>query len=1512
MRKIFYHYCLAAFFTCIVSMTGIGQIPDYAASKEKIYIHTSHVFFKQGETIFFKLYVVKGKDQTPSKVSNTVYVELINPAGNVMQKFNYRVENGYAEGAYEFNESAVGGIYKIRAYTTWMRNENETNFFTKEVTLQKVIAPRVLMKLDFPEKGYGAGSEVSADFSMRNLNDQPIKFFPCKFTVSVGGQTIMIDDLKTDHEGKAKVKFRLPSDLKTNDGLLNITINYDSYTEAISRSIPIVLNKIDLQFMPEGGILVDGITTNIAFKALNENGKAADIKGEVWDSKGKKITTFESYHFGMGKFSFTPQKNETYKVRIISPANISQQFTLPASSGTGVVMNFSKAENKLKIKLSSLSEMQVRLIEQTKGAGYYVKDISLKKGNNYVEVDENIFPVGIAQFTLYQLNGLPIAERLVFLNEDKNLKVSITTDKKMYLPREKVELTIKTVDANNKPIPSNFSLAVVDDKLWSFADDKQDHILSWFLMSSELQGKIEEPQFYFKRDEAKAIPALDLLMLTHGYRYFDYTEYVLKEGQLKFEPDQDNVLGGVIVDAKGEPVMASVYLAKATPGGKGLQIKTENDGSFFFSHLEPGSNYYVFAQSLDKGKQISIKILQNGTGYNPVKSSSLKQSISRRENDMFFKFSPPGQFVFKPEEKKAIMMGDVKEDIFLKQVSASLSEVVVTGYGIQKKKDVTGAVAYYNANQLSVMPNVNFALQGKVAGLQIVNNANPGADPMIRIRGSRSIAGFDQPLYVINGIPVEQANLAALNPNDIESITILKDAQAVAMYGARAAQGVIVIESKKFRNEKIRFNFDNSFSYASQLLTISGPSYTIARKFYAPKYKSTSTEERTDFRETIYWNAVVQTDKSGEATVEFYNSDASTTFRAIAEGIGWNGKPGRAETTYAVQSAITVDAKIPPYLTVGDKALIPLVVKNNRANDLKISIDIDAPHGFEAGNYSKDITLAPGVSQQILVPLTAKKGTSGNINFIITSEFGTENISLPITAADKGFPVIATFSGNQTTQHDFMISKMIPGTVKANLKLFKSLEGQLLDGIESMLREPYGCFEQTSSCTYPNIYVLKYLKESGRSNPEIEKQALRYIQRGYQRLMGFETRQNGFEWFGNTPPHEALTAYGLLEFTDMKEFIKVDEQMMKRTKEFLMDRRDGKGSFKMSTGGYDRFASVPNKIANIYIVYALTQAGIGNEIRLEYQTAVKKALESNDGYQMAMMALAANNMKNEKDYRELMNALSNLSQTKNLLSETSVVNSRDASLRVETVSLYALALMREAKPNVGTIADLISRILAEKSYYGYGSTQSTVLALKAIVEYSKLTGKVSENATIDFIVNSKTIKGNSAVEESLKEGSNKFAVNYAKKDYNIPYNLEVSYSTFTPPNSDKAELQMKTNLANKQVRAGETVRLEIEVKNTKDHLQPMAIAKVGIPAGLSVQPWQLKEILEKNQVAYYEIFDNYLVFYWMGFAPNEAKTIDLDLKVELPGTYKGKASNVYLYYTPEYKNWNDGIEVEIK
>ncbi|MGG9964179.1 TonB-dependent receptor plug domain-containing protein [Ferruginibacter sp. SUN106] len=1504
MQKRNVYHSILVLLSLIFSYAVNAQ--DYAATKEKIYIQTNHVFYKPGDVVYFKLYLVKAQDQTPSYQSSVVYVELISPAGTVAQKSTFKVTNGYAEGSFDFSELAVGGIYKIRAYTSWMMNENENHFFVKEITLQKVLAPRVLLKLDFPEKGYGAGSAVKANFSMRSIANEPIRNYQGKYTVSVGGEAISTQTFKTNNEGKAVINFSLPGNLATTDGLLNVTIDYDAYTEAISRSIPIVLNTIDLQFMPEGGTLVNGISNYIAFKALNENGKAADIKGYVTDSKGNTVTTFESYHFGMGKFLFTPQTGQVYKAVITSPSNIAQQFDLPVASANGVVMQVRKANKKITVLLNTATDMEVILKASTKSVNYHTQTIFLLKGENEIRIDENIFPAGIAQFTLYKTNELPLAERLVFLNEDKQLSVTITTDKQKYLPREKVLLTIKTVDEKGIAVPANFSLAVVDDKLWTFADDKQDHILSWLLLSSELKGKIEEPQFYFKKDEPKAVAALDLLMLTQGYRYFDYIEYVQNERKLKYLPDQYNILSGKIVNTANQPVQAKMFLINTVPGGKAIKIQTDKEGMFFFSELEPQKNYYLFAQSFDKKEKINIQVLQNGVGYNPTQTKDFKQLLSKPLD--FGALAPFTPALVKNENKK---QEEANVALPMPNKNMALNEVVVTGYGTQRRKDITGSVQVVQAKELNNFNDWSMALQGKVAGVQIRGNANPGGDLKIVLRGMAAVNN-NTPLFVVNGIPMEQLNLNTINTSDIESVTVLKDASATALYGARAANGVIIVDLKKFRYERMGIKFTKSYYYTSQQVYTTGTAYAAARKFYAPKYTSTATSNRTDFRETIYWNPVVQTDNDGKAAVEFYNSDASTTFRAITEGIGYNGKLGRAEATYAVQNALQVDAKIPPYLTVGDKALIPLVIKNNSAENMQLNISVMFPANFKNSSYTNTVTIKQDSALQLLIPAEATGAVKGVVQFIVTGANDNESISLPVVATEKGFPVIATFSGNKAAQHNFVINKMIPGSLKANLKLLKNIEGQLLDGIESMLREPYGCFEQTSSSTYPNIYILKYLKESGKSNPAIEQKALDYIERGYKRLIGFETSVHGFEWFGHTPPHEALTAYGLMEFTDMQEFIDVDKKMLERTKQFLLSRRDGNGSFNIQNHGYDQFASVPNKIANTYIVYALTQAGIGKEIQKEYEKAVQKALESKDGYQLAMMAIAAQNMKDAVAFNQLMDELNKQYEKVNFNAETSVVNSRDASLRVETCALYAIALMKAPSPQLGRVSDLISRILGEKSYYGYGSTQSTVLALKAIVEYSKFLGHINEDVPVNFTLNSKTVTVDKPITENVQEGNNNFTVNYTEKDKTVPYNLEVAYNTFTPPNSAKAELQLRTSLNTTETKVGETVRMQIAVTNTRAALQPMAIAKIGIPAGLAAQPWQLKELMEKNQAAYYEIFDNYLVFYWMGFAPNETKTINLDLKAEVPGTYKGKSGNTYLYYTPEYKHWNDGVEITIK
>ncbi|MCS3794970.1 TonB-dependent receptor plug domain-containing protein [Niastella sp. OAS944] len=1511
MRKSI-RYCLLLL-VCFCSLLTKAQSLDYADNKEKVYVQTSHVFFKPGETMFFKLYVVNANTQTPSFLSSAVYAEIIGPSGNVVQKINYGVENGYAEGSFEFSEQTAGGVYKLRAYTTWMRNETEQTFFEKEVTLMKVIAPRLLMKLDFPEKGYGPGDEVKADFSIRNLNDLPIRNYPAVYKVSIAGKVEYTNSFQTDEEGKAQLRFNLPGTLTSTDGLLNITIQYDSYTEAISRSIPIVLNNLDVQFMPEGGTLVQGITSHVAFRAINEHGKPVDIKGAVQDSKGNKVTDFESLRFGMGKFLFTPQKNETYTATITTPARIAQTFPLPMASAQGVVMSIENTANdQLFVKLSATSSCEVNLVGQTKNTNYLTQKVKLHAGENKLTVDKNKFPAGIARFTLYTNNDLPVAERLVFLNENKNLHVSISTSKPRYLPREKVILTVNTKDDKGNPVPSNLSLAVLDDKLWTFADDKQDNILSWLLMSSELKGKIEEPNFYFKKDEPSAPAALDLVMLTHGYRYFDYSAGVEEQGKLPFQPDQPYMLSGRIINSKYDPVKSTVYLVQDITKGKAIEYHTGADGVFYFSQLSPKSNYYLVAHAIGKNEKVTILITQNGVGFNPLRYLNANQQPLVK-----FKTQEAGPALtndVKPVTVQELIQQQPEKGVvdfdFLK--ANNLEDVVVVGYGTQKKMDVTGSVAIIRADEIPKQ-NLQAALQGRIPGIIATPNAaNPLDAPKVAIRGIRTVTNAMEPLLVIDGVPMENFRLNAIDRDDIASVNVVKDAEGTAVYGSRAANGAILIETKRSKPGKFQFKIpDNNYYDSKMIITSDGPKYALARRFYAPRYLTTEPRERTDYRETIYWNPVVQTDKTGTAQVEYYNSDATTTFRAIAEGIGYNGKAGRAEHTYITMNALQVDAKIPPYLTVDDRALIPLVIKNNNIVDASVRVKVSLPATMEAVYFPDTFQLPADSSRQLLIPVKAFAATTGVIQFTVETDQRTETVKLPITAVEKGFPVIETFSGNKAGKHEFAVSKMIPGSLHTQLKLFKSLEGTLLDGIESMLREPHGCFEQTSSTTYPNIYVLKYLKESGRANAEVEKKALAYIVAGYKRLLGFETKKNGFEWFGNTPPHEALTAYGLMEFTDMQEFIKVDQQMMQRTKQFLLSRRDGQGGFSLSSGGYDRFASVPNKIANIYIVYALSEAGMGSEIVPEYENAFTKAIESKDGYQMAMMALAASNMKRNGHYLLLMDALRTAYQKNGLVSETSVVNSRDASLRVETASLYALALMREQTSDIGLIAQLITRVLDNKSYYGYGSTQATVLALKAIVEYSKLIGKISENPRITFTMNNTNVGADSTLTVAVQEGKNVFSVQYGDKASAIPYTMQVSYNTYTPPNSAKAELTLTTKLAASQTRVGETMRMDIGVTNTKSLLQPMTIAKIGIPAGLSVQPWQLKELKEKGHMAYYELFDNYLVLYFMGFAAGETKTISLDLKADIAGTYKGKASNTYLYYTPEYKNWNDGVEVTI-
>ncbi|WP_426479245.1 TonB-dependent receptor plug domain-containing protein [Chryseobacterium sp. CBSDS_008] len=1481
-----------------------AQQPFKDFEKEKTYIQTNHVFYKPGEEMYFKIYVLKGNNNLPAEESRIINFEIIDPAGSVVKKLKYEITNGYAQGYFYFDEDMKGGIYKIKAFTNWMQNEDGKNAFEKEITLQKIVSPRILMKLDFPKKGYGPGDEVAADFSMRSLANLPIPFYEADYTVMHNGETVSTGKLITDKEGKKRVSFKLPEVLKSADALLNIKVNFDGFTESVSRNIPIVLNNLDVKFLPEGGTFINGIEQNIAFKILDEFEKPVDAVLAVYNQNHEKVKEFSAYNFGMGSFRFTPEKGITYYAKVVKPENIARTFNFPAAKDEGLVLNVQNENKKLSLIIISTEEKTVTLKGNFRGKEVYTNVLSLKKGINSLEIGEKDFPVGICRFTVLE-NNIPLAERIVFTNKQKQLNIKVIPVKKHYQPREKVMLDIETTDENNKPVSANLGMSVVDDKLWTYADDKQNHLISWLLIDSELKGKIETPQFYFDKKEEKADKSLDLVMLTNGYRYFEFIPEILKTNKYKYLPEKKNTIYGVVEDENKKPVKADVFLLN-TDNKKILKQTVAENGKFYFADLSADDSYKIIARSFQPKHKVKIRILSYNLDINPL----VKQKLSSIDVEEVVKEAERKEKI-KTENRNNTQT--VNKHLFSRSDTIrnkGIEEVVVIGYNINKDKTAVASKTIASSIEMQ-NPSVTSLLNGKVAGLVITAAGQPGAGEQINIRGTASVTN-KRPLFIVDGAPVEIFN-TNINPNDINSITVLKDAAATAIYGSRAANGVVIINSNKNSSSKINFDITPKSCIAVETLPYGKlVSYAGSRKFAYPEYKTTNTSYRFDYRETLYWNPVVETDKNGKAKVEFYNSDASSAFRVITEGIAATGLLGRDETTYAAQSLISLDAKIPQYLTRTDQMTIPVVVKNNSPETRKMTMDVIVPNHVKLIRYDSLITLKPLESGRLFVRIQTDEIVDSHIQFAIRSGDFRETMILPFKVAEKGFPHHFSIINNKTEDIKINIPEYINGSLYSSYYVFENTALKMFEDLEQLKKEPYGCFEQLSSTVYPNIFILDYLKSNKKIDTATEDQVIKNLKKGFQKMLSYKNKDGGFGYFSSEESDVAISAFALLEFTALKKYVNPDVKIIQGLSSFILSRKTGNGLFEVRKP-YESKKDFSDYFwsRNMYVVYALSRLGFKNEIEDSFTVMMKRALATKDSYHLALLANAAAHLGKQNEYDHLMKILNQQYEKNNVKSKMTFTGSWGMSADAETLSLYIMALQNDEKLNQLKIAESVDQLIGFNGYYGFGSTQATTLAIQALSGFFSKNEKLYGSEKPVITINKANTFPGISLSSAYKAGENNISVHYPVKN-GLPYKLECQYYTLQAPESKDIPLTMETKLKLETSKVGETNRLTITVKNQINGKLPMTIAKIGIPAGLTLQNALLKDLIDKKQVSYYEIFDNYLVLYWEHFNAEETKTINLDLKVEFAGTYTGKSSNVYLYYMPEAKYWNQGITTTIE
>ena len=290
----------------------------------------------------------------------------------------------------------------------------------------------------------------------------------------------------------------------------------------VRRTEPIPKNNsplYDIQFFPEGGYLVDGIKSTVAFRIVDQSGMGKDILGAILNQRGDTVVSFRPLKFGIGNFTFLPSSSEQYKV-VIKGKQAIASIPFPTVQETGYALSVTDTlANQLKVSIRSkgvaTSANEVYMLVHTRQIVKMARVKSLNNGSADFLLDKNNFEEGISHITVFNESHQPVCERLFFKHPSKELSITVQTDEKKYPARKKIRLGVQVTST---PFQSgNFSMAVF--KADSLNQNSLPDIQSYELLTSDLKGNIESPSFYFSNDPIAA-KATDNLMLTHGWSRF--------------------------------------------------------------------------------------------------------------------------------------------------------------------------------------------------------------------------------------------------------------------------------------------------------------------------------------------------------------------------------------------------------------------------------------------------------------------------------------------------------------------------------------------------------------------------------------------------------------------------------------------------------------------------------------------------------------------------------------------------------------------------------------------------------------------------------------------------------------------------------------------------------------------------------------------------------------------------------------------------------------------------------
>ena len=524
---------ISVFFGLSVSAYGQRTIPDSLKylfleqltvfPQEKIYLHTDKPYYITGEKIWFRAYLVDAVTHVPFPASRYVYVELFNPLDSLISRVKIRNDNDAYHGYINIPADIPEGDYTIRAYTTFMLNQDAQHFCHKNVRIgdpqSRIIQTTTNFTFESDKRVI-----VKLAFSYVGLS---LPLVPKAVNISVNDGNSM--SVEVDEYGTAVVSFNLPDTLDKRVILLETVATKNPYRQYIR--FPKPDDDFDVSFYPEGGNLLQGTACNVAFKAMKSDSEATNLTGIIYDQDGNEIRTIASDYMGMGNFLLTAEKGKTYHALCTNNKGQSKRFELPEALDYGYTLSVQQAKDYIYfIVLMGAQTSRLHNEEQTGRLRSQNNDLYLlahtrgevhfadQLDNDRIVIRKDRLPSGVLHIILFDAALNPVSERLVFINNLDQAQVTCQPDQEQCAPRSLVKNQIMVTDSEGQPLTGSFSVSVTSDR--EVTPDSTTNILTHLLLTSDLRGYITYPAYYFQNNNAAAF-ALDLLMQTQGWRRYN-------------------------------------------------------------------------------------------------------------------------------------------------------------------------------------------------------------------------------------------------------------------------------------------------------------------------------------------------------------------------------------------------------------------------------------------------------------------------------------------------------------------------------------------------------------------------------------------------------------------------------------------------------------------------------------------------------------------------------------------------------------------------------------------------------------------------------------------------------------------------------------------------------------------------------------------------------------------------------------------------------------------------------